>query len=30
MLASSFVIDPDKSTDTQLSNSFDDDTDWED
>ena len=30
MLALSFKVDPDTTTDTQLSNSFDNDTDWED
>lgn len=30
MLATSFVIDPSKETNTQLSNSFDNDADWED
>ena len=30
MLAVSFVVDSDKTTSTQLSNSFDNDVDWED
>ena len=30
MLAVSFVVDSSKNTDTQLSNSFDNDVDWED
>lgn len=30
MLALSFKVDPDTNTDTQLSNQFDCDTDWED
>lgn len=28
MLATSFVVDPTKETNTQLSNRFDNDTDW--